>query len=158
MDSSYHLFSLMYYLCKGNISRGNQHLHANYGNFNLSHTMLIQRGAQRRWKEWFAKSPLQITPPTSHEFCKSPLPPPMSSPLDQDRVTQIEVSIVCTKRLVFTRYVPLYKIAWNIKLLNVYVSTWDDEDTKARLVLLLEFLLMQSFVIPAMSSSFLYRC
>jgi hypothetical protein len=30
----------------------------------------------------------------------------MSSPLDQDRVTQIEVSIVCTKRWVSTRYVP----------------------------------------------------
>jgi hypothetical protein len=30
----------------GNISGGNQPLRANYGNFNLSHTMLIQRGAQ----------------------------------------------------------------------------------------------------------------
>jgi hypothetical protein len=30
----------------------------------------------------------------------------MSSPLDQDRVTQIEVSIVCMKRSVSTRYVP----------------------------------------------------
>jgi hypothetical protein len=29
----------------------------------------------------------------------------MSSPLDQDRVTQIEVSIVCMKRPVSTRYV-----------------------------------------------------
>jgi hypothetical protein len=87
---------------KGKISGGNQPLYANYGNFNLSHTMLIQRGAQRR-------SPLQITPPTSHEFCKSPLPPPMSSPLDQDRVTQIEVSIVCMKRSVSTRYVPQQK-------------------------------------------------
>jgi hypothetical protein len=45
-------------------------------------------------------------PPTSHEFCKSPLPPPTSSPLDQDRVTRIEVSIVCMKRSVSTRYVP----------------------------------------------------
>jgi hypothetical protein len=36
---------------KGNISGGNQPLHANYGNFNLSHTMLIQRGVQRRWEE-----------------------------------------------------------------------------------------------------------
>jgi hypothetical protein len=68
--------------------------------------MLIQRGAQRRWEELFAKSPLQITPPTSHKFCKSLFPPPMSSPLDQDRVTQIEVSIVCMKRSVSTRYVP----------------------------------------------------
>jgi hypothetical protein len=30
----------------------------------------------------------------------------MSSPLDQDRVTRIEVSIVCMKRSVSTRYVP----------------------------------------------------
>jgi hypothetical protein len=50
---------------KGNISGGNQLLHANYENFNLSHTMLIQQGDQRRWEEWFAKSPLQIMPPTS---------------------------------------------------------------------------------------------
>jgi hypothetical protein len=72
--------------------------------------MFIQRGAQRRWEEWFAKSPLQITPPTSHEFCKSPLPPLMSSLLDQDRVTPIEVSIVCMKRSVSTRYVPFKKM------------------------------------------------
>jgi hypothetical protein len=37
-------------LIKGNISGGNQSLHANYGNFNLSHTILIQRGDQR-WEE-----------------------------------------------------------------------------------------------------------
>jgi hypothetical protein len=30
----------------------------------------------------------------------------MSSPLDQDRVTQIEVFIICMKRSVSTRYVP----------------------------------------------------
>jgi hypothetical protein len=35
----------------------------------------------------------------------------MSSPLDQDRVTQIEVSIVCMKGTVFTRYVPLAQCA-----------------------------------------------
>jgi hypothetical protein len=33
------------------ISGGKQPLHANYGNFNLSHTMFIQRDAQRRWEE-----------------------------------------------------------------------------------------------------------
>jgi hypothetical protein len=33
----------------------------------------------------------------------------MSSPLDQDRVVQIEVSIVCMEMLVSTRYVPLQK-------------------------------------------------
>jgi hypothetical protein len=78
--------------------------------------MLIQRGAQKRWEEWFAKSPLQITPPTSHEFCKSPLPPPMSSPLDQDRVTRIEVSIVCMTRwvsIVSTRYIYTARLKCN---------------------------------------------
>jgi hypothetical protein len=39
------------HIYKGNVSGGNQHLHVNYENFNLSHTMLIQRGAQRRWEE-----------------------------------------------------------------------------------------------------------
>jgi hypothetical protein len=73
----------------GNISSGNRPLHANYENFNLSHTMLIQRRSHGRWKGWFAKSPLQITPPTSHEFCKSPLPPSMRSPLDQHFVNHI---------------------------------------------------------------------
>jgi hypothetical protein len=32
------------------------------------------------------KSTFANHPSTSHEFCKSPLPPLMSSPLDQDRV------------------------------------------------------------------------
>jgi hypothetical protein len=68
--------------------------------------MLIQQDTQRRWEGRFAKAPLQITPPTSHEFCKSPLPPPMSSPLDQDRVTEIGVSIVCTEILVSTSVTP----------------------------------------------------
>jgi hypothetical protein len=92
------------------MSNGNQPLL-----FNLSHTMLIQRGAQRRWEEWFAKSSLQITHPTSHEFCKSPLTPSVSSPLDQDRVTQIEVCIVCMKRSVSTRYVPFIIIIFFIR-------------------------------------------
>jgi hypothetical protein len=35
-------------------------------------------------------------------FCESPLPPPMSPPLDQHCVAQIEVSIVCTDGLVST--------------------------------------------------------
>jgi hypothetical protein len=39
----------------GNISSGNWPLHANYGNFNLSHTILIQGRAHGRWKGWFAK-------------------------------------------------------------------------------------------------------
>jgi hypothetical protein len=90
----------------GNVPGGNQPLCANYGNFNLSHTMLIQRRAHRRWEGWFAKVSLQITPPTSHEFYTSPLPPLMNLPLDQYRVALIEVSIVCTEGLVSTWYVP----------------------------------------------------
>jgi hypothetical protein len=39
----------------------------------------------------------QIIPLTSHEFCISPLPPSISLPLDQYRVAQIEVSIICTE-------------------------------------------------------------
>jgi hypothetical protein len=35
-------------------------------------------------------------------ICKSLLPPPLSAPSDQHRVTQIEVSIVCMERLVST--------------------------------------------------------
>jgi hypothetical protein len=31
-------------------------------------------------------------------------------------------------------FVSLPEIAWNIKLLNLYVSIWDDEDTKATFV------------------------
>jgi hypothetical protein len=34
----------------GNISSGNRPLHANYGNFNLSHSILIQGRAHERWK------------------------------------------------------------------------------------------------------------
>jgi hypothetical protein len=38
-------------------------------------------------------------------FFKSLLPPPLSAPLDQPHVAQIEVSIVFTERLVSTGYV-----------------------------------------------------
>jgi hypothetical protein len=34
----------------GNVSSGNQPIHANYGNFNLSHTILVQRMAHGRWE------------------------------------------------------------------------------------------------------------
>jgi hypothetical protein len=37
-------------LIVGNVSGGNQPLRANYGNFNMSHTMLIQRRAHGRWE------------------------------------------------------------------------------------------------------------
>jgi hypothetical protein len=33
-----------------NVSCGNQPFYANYRNFNLSHTMLIQRRARGRWE------------------------------------------------------------------------------------------------------------
>jgi hypothetical protein len=92
----------------GNVSGGNQPLRANYRNFNRSHTMLIQRRAHRRWEGWFAKVPLQIIPPTSHEFCTSPLLPFMNLSLDQHHVVPIEISIVCTEGLVSTWYVPLF--------------------------------------------------
>jgi hypothetical protein len=91
--------------CIGNISSGNQHLHANYGNFNLSHSILIQGRAHRRWKGWFAKFMGGVRRDLQRWFCKSLLPPPLSALLDQHRVTQIEVSIVCMERLVSTWYV-----------------------------------------------------
>jgi hypothetical protein len=37
-------------ITSGNISGGNRPLHTNYENFNLSHTMLIQRRSHGRWK------------------------------------------------------------------------------------------------------------
>jgi hypothetical protein len=37
------------------ISSGNQHFHANYGNFNLNHTILIQGRTHERWEERFAQ-------------------------------------------------------------------------------------------------------
>jgi hypothetical protein len=45
------LFEGIWGIIIGNISGANQPLYANYGNFNPSHTMLIQRGAQKRWEE-----------------------------------------------------------------------------------------------------------
>jgi hypothetical protein len=44
-------------------------------------------------KSAFANHPSHL-----HEFCKSPLPTLMSSPLDQDHVVYVEVSIVYTER------------------------------------------------------------
>jgi hypothetical protein len=90
----------------GNISGGNQPLHANYGNFNRSHTMLIQGKTHERWEEWCAKLMRGGREDLQRHFCKSPLPPPMSPPLDQHRVAPIEVSIVCTEGLVSSWYVP----------------------------------------------------
>jgi hypothetical protein len=89
----------------GNISGGNQPLHANYRNFNLNHTVLIKRGAQRRWEEWFAKLPLQITPLTSHEFCKSPFHLSWALPWIKIEWLRLKFFIVCMKRSVCTRYV-----------------------------------------------------
>jgi hypothetical protein len=89
----------------GNISSGNPPLRANYGNFNLSHTILIQGRAHERWKGWFAKFMVGGRRDLQRWFCKSLLPPPLSVPLNPHRVTQIEVSIVCMKRLVSTWYV-----------------------------------------------------
>jgi hypothetical protein len=53
-------------------------------NFNLSRTILIDpTGRSKEVGGVICKitSPLQITPPTSHEFCKSPLPPSHEFPL-----------------------------------------------------------------------------
>jgi hypothetical protein len=41
---------LYYYNLEGNISSGNQSLSANYGNFNLNHTILIQGRTHERWE------------------------------------------------------------------------------------------------------------
>jgi hypothetical protein len=101
------LYSINWPLLIGNISSGNRHIHANYRNFNLSHTILIQGRAHGRWKGWFAKFMGGVSHDLQRWFCKSLLPPPLSVPLDQYRVTQIEVSIVCMEMLVFTRYVAL---------------------------------------------------
>jgi hypothetical protein len=96
-----------WWLMLGNISSGNRPLHANYGNFNLSHTILIQGRAHGRWKGWFANFKGGGRRDLQRWFCKSPLPPPMISLLDQHCVTQNEVSIVCMERLVSTWYVAL---------------------------------------------------
>jgi hypothetical protein len=52
------------------------------------------------------------------------LQPPMSPPLDQHRVTQIEVSIVCTKGFVSTWYVPIYKGTYQVET-NPSVQTME---------------------------------
>jgi hypothetical protein len=91
----------------GNISSGNQSLRANYGNFNLNHTILIQGRTHERWEGWFAKFMGGGRDDLQRCFCKSLLPPPLSAPLDQHHVTQIEVSIVFTERLVSTWYVAI---------------------------------------------------
>jgi hypothetical protein len=92
----------------GNISSGNQPLRANYGNFNLNHTILIQGRTHERWEECFAKFMGDGRDDLQMCFCKSLLPPPLSAPLDQHHVAQIEVSIVFTERLVSTWYVALH--------------------------------------------------
>jgi hypothetical protein len=74
----------------GNISSGNQPLRANYGNFNLSHTILIQGRAYGRWKGWFAKFMGDGRGDLQRCFCKLLLPPPLNAPLGQHRVSQIE--------------------------------------------------------------------
>jgi hypothetical protein len=94
-------------IIQGNISGGNQPLCANYGNFNRSHTMLIQQKTYRRWEGWCAKLIRGGRDDLQKNFCKSPLPPPMSPPLAQHRATLIEVSIVCTEGLVSTWYVQI---------------------------------------------------
>jgi hypothetical protein len=93
-------------LKKSNVSGGNQPLRANYENFNLSHTMLIKGGlmggGRGDLQKYICKSSL---PP----LCTSPLPPSISLFLDQHRVAQIEVFIICTEGLVSLWYVPLKK-------------------------------------------------
>jgi hypothetical protein len=64
----------------GNISGGNQPLRANYGNFNLSHMMLIQRRSHGRWKGWFAKPPLQSRLPPPMNFVNHPFHLPWTLP------------------------------------------------------------------------------
>jgi hypothetical protein len=89
----------------GNISSGNQHLRANYENFNPNHTILIQGRTHERWEGWFAKFMGGGRDDLQRCFCKLLLPPPLSAPLDQHHVAQIEVSIVFTERSVSTWYV-----------------------------------------------------
>jgi hypothetical protein len=91
----------------GNISSGNQPLRANYGNFNLNHTILIQGRTHERREGWFAKFIGGGRDDLQRCFCKSFLPPPLSAPLDQHHVAQIEVSIVFTERMVSTWYVAI---------------------------------------------------
>jgi hypothetical protein len=44
------LFAIFHNLLLGNVSSENLPLRANYGNFNLSQTMLIQRRAHGSWE------------------------------------------------------------------------------------------------------------
>jgi hypothetical protein len=110
VTTSFVYFRFMRYI-KGNISGRNQPLRANYGNFNLSHRMLIQGKTYRRWEGWCVKFMRGGRDDLQTHFCKSPLPPPMSPPLDQYHVAQIEVSIVCMEMLVSTWYVPYIKMS-----------------------------------------------
>jgi hypothetical protein len=89
----------------GNISSGNQSLCANYENFNLNHTILIQGRTHERWEGWFAKFMGGGRGDLQRCFCKSLLPPPLNAQLDQHHAAQIEVSIVFTEKLVSTWYV-----------------------------------------------------
>jgi hypothetical protein len=68
---------------QANISSGNQPLCANYGNFNINHTILIQGRTHERWEGWFAKFMGGGRDDLQRYFCKSLLPPPLSAPLDQ---------------------------------------------------------------------------
>jgi hypothetical protein len=80
-------FLLCNTIVNGNIFSGNRPLHANYGNFNPSRTILIQGGTREkaegvickirgRWVAWFAEV---------RWSCKSLLPPPLIAPLDRSR-------------------------------------------------------------------------
>ena len=83
---------------KGNISVANQPLRANYENFNLDYQINIQGGgAQRGGRGDLQKCDYTIQGRV--QIVKLPNPP---YPLDVDPITQIEVSIVCTERLVCT--------------------------------------------------------
>jgi len=83
---------------QGNILGANQPFRANYGNFNLGHRINIQGKGHRRVGGGICKKcdyPIQ----ERVQIRKLPNPP---YPLDVDPMTQIEVSIVCTERLVCT--------------------------------------------------------
>ena len=79
----------------------NQSLRTNYENFNLSYWINIQR-------VWGLGN-FTIWPPfglCNHTFANPPFHLSAPLPLDVDLMLQIEVSIVCTERLVCTSYVP----------------------------------------------------
>ena len=81
----------------GNISGANQPLRANYGNFNLDHQINIQG-------VWGLVNFTIWTCPEigNHTFTNSPSHLSTFLPLNVDLIAQIEVSIVCTERLVCT--------------------------------------------------------